>query len=233
MPESRRDWLCTHSFTNEPYLVVTGPHMNICHTRGRTWLSHAPHTDGWILCHELSPRTIVVTCPGRTACPTDPERSRTLSRAISLRYNGATPHNRKPQIWNPRSPEASIDNCSITNTWCITDLTTAGIEVVPHYNQSLVNEQLARYAVAATTTLLLLAAAVLCGWVRKNACSNKPPPAKEYYELQQSCGCMSAAVRPTLLVGWCMRWFAMVFLSVCCWQAMYETVCGFPCESLQ
>ena len=45
---------------NEPYLFVTGPHINICHKRGRTLLSQAPHTNESILCHKLSPRTVIV-----------------------------------------------------------------------------------------------------------------------------------------------------------------------------
>ena len=44
------------------------------------------------------------------------EVKNTHSRATSLRSNVASPQNKKPQIWNPRSPETSIDNRSITNT---------------------------------------------------------------------------------------------------------------------
>ena len=62
---------------NEPYLFVTGPYINLYHTRGRSLLSQAPHTNESILCHKLSPRTIIVTCPSCTVYPTDLERSRT------------------------------------------------------------------------------------------------------------------------------------------------------------
>ena len=63
------------SSTNEPYVVVTGPYKTAYHTRGRTWLSQAPHTSESILCHKLSPRAITFTCPSCTVYPTDPDRS--------------------------------------------------------------------------------------------------------------------------------------------------------------
>ena len=66
--------------------------------QGRTTLSQAQHTNESILCHIFSPRTIIATCPSCTVYPTDPERSRTPSRATSFRNNDASPHNRKPQI---------------------------------------------------------------------------------------------------------------------------------------
>ena len=103
---------------NGPCLGVTGPHVSIYHTRGRTLLSQAPHTNESILCHEPSPGTIVVTCPSCTVYPTDPERSRTptASRATSLRNNDVLPHNRKPQISNYRYPATSINNRSNTKS---------------------------------------------------------------------------------------------------------------------
>ena len=104
----KRSKSCTHSSTNEPYLFVTGPHINIYHTRGRTLLSQAPHTNEPILCHERSPRTNVATCPCCTVDPIDSGRSRTPSRTTLLKNNDAYFHSRKPQIRNRRYPETSI-----------------------------------------------------------------------------------------------------------------------------
>ena len=67
---------------NERYLFVTGPHISLYHTRGRALLSQAPHTSESILCHKLSPRTIINTCPSCTVYLTDPERSRTTTAEL-------------------------------------------------------------------------------------------------------------------------------------------------------
>ena len=127
MSLSRKERYTNAGTQRSPYLVDTSPHTKlyyiymysgVYHTRGRTLLSQAPHTNESILCHEPSPGTIVVTCPSCTVYPTDPERSRTptASRATSLRNNDVLPHNRKPQISNYRYPATSINNRSNTKS---------------------------------------------------------------------------------------------------------------------
>ena len=59
-------------------------HTHIYHTRGRTLSSQSRHTNESILCHEPSPRTIIIMCPSLTVYPTEPERSRTLTAEIRV-----------------------------------------------------------------------------------------------------------------------------------------------------
>ena len=107
---------------NEPYPFRQGPsRINIYHTRGRTLLSQVQHTNESILCHEPSPRTIIVTCPSCTVDPTDPERSRTPtaevhhSGTMTPRHRIGKPRCETPDLRRPVSITA-VSQTAITST---------------------------------------------------------------------------------------------------------------------
>ena len=83
--------------------------LYIYHSRGRTLLSQSPHTKESIICHKLSPRIILVTCPSCTVYPTDPERSRTAtaelhySGAMMTRHTMGNPRRETPDLRRPVS----------------------------------------------------------------------------------------------------------------------------------
>ena len=85
-------------------------------TRGRVPGCHRPHTrTSRSFVTSFRPVPLMPRTPGVPFIRL-PERSRTPSRAASLRKNDAAPHKRKSQIRNRRYPETSIDNSSITNS---------------------------------------------------------------------------------------------------------------------
>ena len=114
---------------NEPYPFRQGPsRINIYHTRGRTLLSQVQHTNESILCHEPSPRTIIVTCPSCTVDPTDPERSRTptaelhQSGTMMPRHTIGNPRHETPDLRRP----VSITTLSQTAPYSVLDTTGPG-----------------------------------------------------------------------------------------------------------
>ena len=80
------------------------PYRGMTHTRGRTLLSQAPHTNDSILSREHSPRTIIVKCPSCAVDPTDPERSRTPT--AELHHSGTMMP--RHTTGNPRYETADI-----------------------------------------------------------------------------------------------------------------------------
>ena len=126
--EQGRAVMYTHAHKMSRTFCHRPSHIHLYHTRGRTLLSQAPHTNESILCHDHSPRTIIVTCSSRTVDPTDPERSRTptaelhQSGTMMPRHTIGNPRHETPDLRRP----VSITTLSQTAPYSVLDTTGPG-----------------------------------------------------------------------------------------------------------
>ena len=106
--KQERAVMYTHAHKYEPYIFVTGPHINIYFEvshAGPYLVVTAPTS---ILCHKLPPRNIIVTCPSCTVHLTDPERSRTPTAELHPsgmmpRHTIGHPRYKTPDLRRPGS----------------------------------------------------------------------------------------------------------------------------------